>query len=466
MSWSREEIVRATGGAIVWQAEREAFNEVVTDSAKVEEGSIFVALKGERFDGHDFLGDAVGRGAACLIVHRLAPHSSWGGATVIQVKDTLKALGDLAHYRRQLVAPKVLAITGSNGKTTTKEMVAAILERSSLAGQALRGKVLKTEGNFNNLVGLPLTLLRLRGGERAAVVELGTSRPGEMRRLTEIAAPDIGLITSIAPAHLTGLRSLAGVAREKRELFRGIQTEGIAVVNLDDPLVKRLGAAFKGERITYGKRGMLRGESLKSLGPRGTEFTLRVGTKRRRIRLRLFGEHSVSNAVGAAAMACGLGTDLEAIREGLEAVQPFPMRMVIERWRGIGIINDAYNANPASVEAALKTLAQAAGREKIAVLGDMLELGRETRKCHRKLGQQVARYGVGRLYFLGEQAEHVKQGALRAGMDKNRVTIGTDHREIAALARRHIRRGDWLLVKGSRGMRMEKVLEAFKELGD
>ncbi|MFQ5539625.1 MAG: glutamate ligase domain-containing protein, partial [Candidatus Binatia bacterium] len=203
------------------------------------------------------------------------------------------------------------------------------------------------------------------------------------------------------------------------------------------------------------------------LGVRGMEFTLRVGRERRRIRLRLSGEHNLSNAIGAAAMAYGLGVDMEAMCRGLEAVRPFPMRMAMERWRGIGIVNDAYNANPASMGAALKTLAEIKGaRERVAILGDMLELGRESRKSHLELGKQVARYRIDYLYLLGEQADQVKEGALLAGMEEGQVSIGKNHREIAWMVRGRVRRGDWLLFKGSRGMNMEKVLAAFKEMGE
>jgi len=467
MSWSREEILLATGGEVIQEGGWALFGDVVTDSRKVEQRSVFIALKGEKFDGHAFQREAIRRGAGCLIIHKGPVVSNSRGATVIQVRDTLKALGDLAHYRRKRVAPKVLAITGSNGKTTTKEMVAAILERASLLGESLRRNILKTEGNYNNLVGLPLTLLRLRGKERVAVLELGTSRPGEIRRLTEIADPDIGLITCVAPAHLTGLGSLAGVAREKGELFRRMDPRGTAVVNLDDPWVRRLGAKFRGNKITYGRNGTVTGDSCRVLGARGIEFTLRVGREQGRIRLRFLGKHNLSNALGAAAMAYGLGANLEAVRRGLEAVRPLPMRMAVERWRGIGIINDAYNANPASMEAALKTLADIeGGREKIAVLGDMLELDRETQKSHLRLGKQAARYRIGRLYLLGEHATQVKEGALLGGMAEERVVVGSDHRELGGMLREQARRGDWLLFKGSRGMNMEKVLAAFQEIGE
>jgi UDP-N-acetylmuramyl pentapeptide synthase len=224
MGWSKQEILTATGGRLLQTGRLATFGELVTDSRAVVKGAIFLALKGERFDGHQFLSQAVQQGAACLVVHKLARFPVPRRVTVVKVRDTLTALGALGHYRRQVMAPTVLAITGSNGKTTTKEMVAAILERASLQRQKLKGKVLKTEKNYNNLVGVPLTLLRLSGKEKVAVLELGTNHPGEIRRLTAIAEPDVGLITTVAPAHLEGLRSLLGVAREKGCVFQGIPT--------------------------------------------------------------------------------------------------------------------------------------------------------------------------------------------------------------------------------------------------
>ncbi|HEY2988046.1 MAG TPA: UDP-N-acetylmuramoyl-tripeptide--D-alanyl-D-alanine ligase [Candidatus Binatia bacterium] len=464
--WTVEQILTATGGKVVREGKQSRFGEIVTDSKSAKKDSVFVALKGARFDGHRFLGDAARRGAACLLVHKRPAPSRLGDATVIQVRDTLEALGGLARYRREAVAPTVLAITGSNGKTTTKEMLAAILESASLGGEPLAGKILKTEGNLNNLVGLPQTLLRLQGHEKVAVVEMGTSVPGEIARLCRIGKPDIGLITSVAPAHLSGLSTVAGVAREKGAMFRGLNSRGIAIVNVDDPWTRRLGAKFKGTKITYGKNGDVRGEDWKFLGAEGTEFTLCAGAGRQRVRLKVAGEHNLSNALGAAAMAYGLGVEIEAMRAGLEAVRPYPMRMAIERWGDVGVINDAYNANPASMEAALKTLGQIETKgKKIAILGDMLELGREARERHVALGRQAAEYGIDRLYVLGRQARAVARGARGAGMEKKLVVIGKSHRQIAALIRKRALPGDWLLFKGSRGMKMERVLAALKETG-
>lgn len=453
----------ATRGKLLRGGKKDRFGEVVTDSSKVKQGAVFVALKGARLDGHRFVRDAVRRGAGCVVVGRDLPRSNYGGAAVIKVGDTLKALGDLAHYRREAYGPKVIAITGSNGKTTTKEMLSAILEEASLEGRPLRGKVLKTEGNFNNLVGLPLTLLRLGTKHKAAIVELGTNRPGEIGRLAQIADPDIGIVTSVAAAHLEGLNTLAGVAREKGALYRRIKPGGMIAVNMEDPRVRRLGERFKGKKITYGGDGEVRVESWRSLGASGMLLHLRVGRGRARIRLNFLGEHNVVNATGAAAMAYGLGASLAAIRRGLEKAKPFRMRMELDQWRNVGIINDAYNANPGSMEAAVKTLAGIECRgERSAILGDMFELGRRSPQRHLHLGRQVARAGLDRLYLLGAQAKQVREGALRGGMPAQRIVIGRDHGDIANRLRSHLKKGDWLLIKGSRGMKMEIVLDKLK----
>jgi UDP-N-acetylmuramoyl-tripeptide--D-alanyl-D-alanine ligase len=463
MSWTENEILAATGGKIVQVGKKKVFGEVATDSSKVKKGSVFVALKGERLDGHRFVPEALKRGAACAIVHRSVRGRIPSGAAVVRVEDSLKALGDLAHYRREKLAPKVIAITGSNGKTTTKEMAAAILAEAVLQGKKLRGKILKTKGNFNNLVGLPLTLLNLRQSHKVAVVELGTNHPGEIQRLGEIAAPDIGIITAVATAHLEGLHSLAGVAKEKGALFHSIRRGGTIVVNLDDPRVRRLGANFKGRKITYGQRGLVRAVAVRPADVKGMRFTLCAGSRRCPVRLRYLGRHNVSNAVGAAALALGLGVSLAAIRRGLEKVKPYSMRMEADSWRGVGIINDAYNANPASMVAAVNTLAAMGGRgEKIAVLGDMFELGKASAREHRALGKQVARARIDRLYLLGRQAATVRAGALSGGMGGNNIVVGKDHRAVARRLKSHLQKGDWLLVKGSRGMKMEKVVDELK----
>jgi UDP-N-acetylmuramoyl-tripeptide--D-alanyl-D-alanine ligase len=463
MGWSKTEIVAATGGKVAHEGMGERYGEVVTDSAKAVQGSVFVALKGERHDGHGFVGDAVRRGAKCVIIHRPVSKAVHGKAMVIRVPDTLKALGDLAHYRRERLGPKVLAITGSNGKTTTKEMAAAIFENGKLDGQSLSGKVLKTEGNFNNLVGLPLTLLRLRRRHKVAVVELGTNRPGEIRRLAGIAGADAALITSVGAAHIEGLNSLAGVAREKGALFQNVRAGGVIAVNLDDFWVRRLGAKFNGKKITFGKAAQVRAAALRLRGPRGMEFVLQTGRQRCPVRLNYLGRHNVTNALGAAALALAVGVKLSAIKRGLERAKPFPMRMQIEQWRGAGVINDSYNANPASMAAALRTLAEIEPKgARFAVLGDMFELGKHSAKAHRELGREAARASLDGLYLLGRESDRVRLGALEGGLKPEKIVIGRDHADLARRLRGRVKRGDWLLFKGSRGMRMEKVLQQLR----
>src|SRR6266576_5518312 len=463
MAWSKADILAATGGKIVSDGSKTCFGEIVTDSSKVKSGSVFVALKGERHDGHRFVGDAVRRGAACVIVHRSPPHSTFSAATAVKVRDTLRALGDLAHYRRERFSPTVLAITGSNGKTTTKEMVAAILEEASLEGGQLRGRVLKTEGNFNNLVGLPLTLLRLRKRDKVAVVELGTNHPGEIQRLAEIADPDLAIITSVGAAHLEGLHSLAGVACEKGALYQNVRADGAIAVNLDDAWVRKLGAKFSGRKFTYGKNGWVRVGSWRMRGTSGMELKLQAGEVRCNVRLNYLGQHNISNALGAAALTLGAGVKLAAVRRGLANARPFSMRMQIDDWNGVGIINDAYNANPASMQAALRTLAELpCGGQRIAVLGDMFELGKHGAKEHRRVGDIAAKLAIDGLYLLGDQARAVRRGAVGNGMRPERIVVGKNHTDVADRLRQRLKKGDWLLVKGSRGMKMERVLQELR----
>jgi UDP-N-acetylmuramoyl-tripeptide--D-alanyl-D-alanine ligase len=302
--------------------------------------------------------------------------------------------------------------------------------------------------------------LRLRRRDKVAVVELGTNRPGEIQRLAKIVDPDVGIVTSVAAAHLEGLNSLAGVAREKGALYQNIRPGGAIAVNLDDPWVKKLGAKFNGKKITYGKLGNVRAQSQRMRGTSGMQFVLRAGRQRRAVQLNYLGQHNVTNALGAAALTLGIGVKVLAIRRGLEKARPFSMRMQIEQRNGVGIINDTYNANPASMKAALQTLAEIDCRGKrIAVLGDMFELGKQSAKEHRRLGKNAAGAAIDALYLLGNLAADVRKGALQGGLRAEQIIIGNDHADLAAKLRERVKRGDWLLLKGSRGMRMEKILD-------
>jgi UDP-N-acetylmuramoyl-tripeptide--D-alanyl-D-alanine ligase len=350
----------------------------------------------------------------------------------------------------------LLAITGSSGKTTTKEMISSIL--------GLNRKVLKSRGNFNNLVGLPLTLLEMNGAHEAVILEMGTNRRGEIGRLTEIAVPDVGVITNIGPAHLEGFGSLEAVREEKGDLFRVMGNRGIAVMNCDDEHIGLLSRRWNGERITFGfhREAFVRAEGIVQRGREGTGFALKVGDLREEIFLSTVGEHNVRNALAAAAAAWAVGTEVGTIGRGLEAFEPISGRMVIHGLQnGAFLLDDSYNANPASVAEALKTLRDLKGKRRaIAVLGDMLELGERAEELHRGIGKTVADTGVDVLFLKGAYSREVASGALEQGLGEGQIFFSGEPGDIAAYLKSNLRAGDWVLIKGSRRMKMEEVGEA------
>jgi UDP-N-acetylmuramoyl-tripeptide--D-alanyl-D-alanine ligase len=450
------EIARATGGEIIGSDTGEVAD-VSTDSRTVATGELFVPLRGERFDGHDYIGAAYGRGVRVFIADKGWAESNHipEGATCITVADTLRGLGDLALFHRRRFPLPVVGVTGSNGKTTTKEMLAAIL------GQT--GAGLKTAGNLNNLIGLPQMLLRLTGRERWAVLEMGMSEPGEIDRLAEIARPDVGVITNAYPAHLESMGSVAAVARAKGELFMRLPAGGWAVYNADDPLIASAPTPAGVVRLGFGLHGAdITAVGIAGEGRRGVSFTLRLPTGEFRVVMRAFGLHNVANALAAAAAATALGIGGEAIRAGLAAFAPVDKRFNLEELDGVILVDDSYNANPASMEAALTTLAgiKEEGRA-IAVLGDMLELGPGTAEAHRALGRRAASC-VDRLYLLGELAGVTAEGALEGGLPAACVVVAESHEDIVADLAGRLEKGDCVLVKGSRGMRMEVVAEGVR----
>ena len=455
-TFTLKEIAEATGGSMIGEPGALATG-VSTDSRAVARGELFVALRGERFDGHDFVSAAAERGVGIFLVDETwqGAHPLPLGSAAVVVPDTLKALGDLAAWHRRRFKITVVAITGSNGKTTTKEMLARILTQT--------GPGLKTEGNLNNLIGLPLTLLRLSGRERWAVLELGMSEFGEIDRLAEIALPDLGIITNVFPAHLETLGSVEGVARAKGELFLRLQPGGWAVYNVDDPLVAKSPTPAFVNRLTFGLRGAeVSSASIKTLGKKGESFTLRFPNEETQVLLAAFGRHNVYNALAAAAAAHALGVSAELIRLGLEEFTPYDKRFQLEELSGVVLIDDSYNANPASMAAALETLREVREEGRAAaVLGDMLELGAGTEEAHRELGRLAAGC-VERLYLLGDLAGLVAEGALAAGFAPDALLLARDHDELSRELLDWVRPGDCVLVKGSRGMRMERVAQAMR----
>lgn len=460
MAWKLNDVMAATGGTLLVPCAQSApFTSVTIDSRRVHPGTLFVALRGETYDGHDFLDEAFARGAACALVHREAASSHKGG--LIRVADTLRALGDLAAWHRAQFDVRIVGITGSNGKTTTKEMVASIC--AAAPWRAPHNRVLKNEGNLNNLIGLPLTLLRLVGEEAVGVLEMGMNRPGEIARLTEIARPDFGVVLNVGRAHLQGVGGLAGVAAAKGELFAGLAADAAIAVNADDPWVSKIAAPFSGRKLYYGRERDIRAEHIADFGIDGVGFDLVIGNERAKALLRLVGLHNVSNALAAATIGHAMGLSMEVIVAGLRGADAVPMRMQVERLaNGIIIINDSYNANPSSVNVALEAVRRFPGR-RVVVLGEMRELGDEGRRAHQKIGERVATLGTDLLVTLGDLGEVIAEGARRAGMPESAVHACHSHQDAAQAVIRYWRPGDVVLVKGSRALKMEEVVRLLHE---
>jgi UDP-N-acetylmuramoyl-tripeptide--D-alanyl-D-alanine ligase len=451
-----DEIIKATGGGLKGTGEW-SISGVSTDSRTAARDELFVPLVGERFDGHTFIQSAASHGVRTFLVNNdwAAVNQLPEGTVAVVVPDTLRALGDLAAYHRLRFTLPVIGVTGSNGKTTTKEMLAAIL--------ILTGPGLKTSGNLNNLIGLPQMLFRLTARDRWAVLEMGMSEAGEIDRLAEIAAPGLGIITNAYPAHLESMGSVDAVARAKGELFLRLKSGGTAVYNADDPLITGCPAPMGVTRLSFGLRGgEVSTESIRSHGKEGQSFILRLPGTDLPVRLKAFGLHNVYNALAAAAAAYAMGVAPEIIKSGLEGFVPFERRFDLEETGGVVLIDDSYNANPASMKAALVTLRDIReGHRAIAILGDMLELGSGSTAAHHDLGMQAAAC-VDHLYLLGDMAEVIACGAVEGGLTAKAITKAASHDEIITALRRNSRKGDYILVKGSRGMRMEVVAAAIR----
>jgi UDP-N-acetylmuramoyl-tripeptide--D-alanyl-D-alanine ligase len=458
--WTASDILQATGGRMVSGNEDTQFQAISIDSRTTKAGDLFVAIPGEKHDGHNFLRDAFYKGALGVLVaenyiNKQSPvpkqEELW-----MAVPDTLRALGDLAAFHRRRSNVSVIAITGTNGKTTTKEMTAAVL------GQAF--KVLKTPGNFNNLIGLPLTLFGLSVSHEWAVLELAMNRPGEIRRLAEIANPDLGVITNVEPGHLAGVKDIDGVMQAKGELLEGLGQDGTAVLNVDDPRVCRLSERFAGRVVTFGIHNSAEVSGTPVSQTRThSSFDLSWYDESVRVSLKVLGKGAIYNALAAAAVGYRVGLSMEEVKKGLESAVSLPGRMEISTLPGgIHLINDTYNANPGSVAVAIETLCALKGRGRgIFVIGEMMELGQYARNAHKQIGILAARSGVAGLYATGGFADTVAEGAAGAGMGRGKIFIGTREQIVEALKRRS-GPGDWILVKGSRLMAMEKVVEGLK----
>jgi UDP-N-acetylmuramoyl-tripeptide--D-alanyl-D-alanine ligase len=423
-----------------------SFAGVGRDSRTVKPGELFVALRGPNFDGHDFLANARDRGACAVLASRPAPEL---GLPVVLAPDTRLALGRLAAaWRRRFTGP-LIALTGSNGKTTVKEMLSSVLRR--------RGPVLATRGNLNNDIGVPLTLLELGDDEDYAVIEMGANHAGEIAYLTGLARPDVAILNNAGPAHLEGFGSLDGVARAKGEIFQGLGPGGVAVVNEDDAYADFWHRQTAGKRVVGFGLNRTAEVSGELLGTGVNDFVMRTPEGDSNIRLPLPGEHNVRNALAAAAASLAVGATLDDVRRGLEDMTAVSGRMQRLAGRhGITIFNDAYNANPASLAAALATVAAIGGIQWL-VLGDMAELGEGAGGLHEEAGRRARNAGFKRLYALGEWSRHA---ALSFGVGGQHFydaeqLIGQLCDALAQVDEKPV-----ILVKGSRSMRMERVVEA------
>ncbi len=440
-------------GAVVSSGDGKRFiDKISTDSRTLKRGELFVALRGENFDGHNFVESAAKAGAAGAIVD-----STWKGKVpenfaLILAEDPLQAYQKLAANYRRSLSLKVVAITGSNGKTSTKDFAAAVLARGF--------RVTKTEGNFNNHVGLPRTILEATSQDEVAVWEIGMNHPGEVAALAKLAAPDVAILTNIGVAHIEFMGSREAIAVEKGALVEAVDAQGTVILNADDPFTASIAARARAKVILAGTTaGMIRASEISQSGS-GTDFTMLEGAHRCRAQLPVPGLHMVQNAMLAVAAGRVFGLSLEDCAAGLVAAPLTKARLQIKEIHGVQFIDDTYNANPESMKAALRTLVELdADGKRIAVLGEMGELGSESERGHREVGETAATFGIDQLITIGDLGELIARAAQAGGLEKTTAVISTS--EAAELLGEIAEPGDLILVKGSRSARTERVIEAF-----
>ena len=446
-----ENIAKACGGIYVGSdADRtREVADIVTDSRKAKEGSLFAAIPGEHVDGHRFIPQVYAQGALCVLCEK-EPEEEKGA--YIRVGSTLKALMAIAEFYRKQLAVKVVGITGSVGKTSTKEMIASVLSE--------RYRVLKTPGNFNNELGLPLTVFGLREEDEVAVLEMGINHFGEMHRLSKIARPDICVITNIGTCHLEFLGDRDGVLRAKSEIFDFIAPDGKIVLNGDDDKLSTLKEVKEIVPQFFGiesERG-IRATDIEIVGLKGVKCKIHDGTESFAVTIPIPGYHMVLNALAATAVGRALGMSYEEIRRGIEKLQALDGRFHIIEENGITIVDDCYNANPMSMKASLGVLADAAGR-KVAILGDMGELGGEERQLHEEVGRFAAELDIPVFFCVGALCRCMAETIRQLDPGKQVITVDTVDEALEAM-KGVIRAGDTVLVKASHAMHFEKIVEA------
>ena len=453
-AFTLQEVEKATGGRLLYPVvDDSVFSQVETDTRAITEGALFVALKGETFDGHDYVLQAKERGAAGAVVAEERPEYKQEGFAVVIVTDTRKAYLDLARLHRRRFSIPVIAVTGSVGKTSTRSMIAAVLSQ--------KYRVLQTEKNFNNEIGLPKTLLQLTPEHEACVVEMGMRGLGQIAELAAIAEPDIGVVTNVGKSHIELLGSQDNIARAKSELVRALSEDGVAILNQDDSYVAAMADLCRGKVVGYGieSNAAIRASRV-VCSEKGLRFACRCFDQVMDIHMPLIGSHNVYNALAAIAVGRVLGLTEHQLQKGLSEYRGMPMRQELIHLGEYTFINDAYNANPASMSESLKSLALLTKGRKIAVLGGMLELGDWTVREHEKIGAEAAELGLDALITMGSPASYIADAARKNGLGA--VYTAQDHAGAADCLRQIIQPGDTVLLKGSRGFAMEKILPYFE----
>lgn len=447
------QVMQATNAVLKKITSASIFGGVTTDTRKVEEGMLFVALKGEKFDGHDFIAEAAKKGAIGAIVNKDYDVSRLEDVEIdiLAVNDTLKAYQDLAKLWRSKFSIPVIGITGSNGKTTTKDLTAAVLSG--------KWNVLKTQANFNNEIGLPMTLLQLNKLYDVAVVEMGMRGLGQIKLLTDIAKPTIGVITNVGETHMELLGSIENIAKAKSEMAQAIEIDGKVVLNADDEHVAKMHEVTKARPIYFGinHAADVKAFNVKTVGEGKTEFDAFIGENMAHFTLNMLGIHNVYNCLAALAVGYACGLTIEEMQKGLASFKPTAMRFEYKKVGDFNVINDAYNASPMSTKAALSNLAKVTDGRKILVMGDMFELGSVEVKAHEDIAVQAKEAGVSIIVTRGTLTQNTARKAREIGIPE--VYECANHEEAVAILKKVLQKDDTVLFKGSHGMHMEKIIE-------
>lgn len=442
------EILSAVNGKLLCGADSVVVSSVSTNSKEVKEGSLFIPIKGEKFDAHNFIEDAFKAGAIATLTSN---HDKMDSDKIyIKVNDTKKALQDLAAYYRRKFNIPVIGITGSVGKTSTKEMISAALSS--------KFNVLKTSGNLNGQIGLPLTIFNLESQHDVAVLEMGISEPCEMDRLSYIAKPDYAVMTNIGVTHIENLHTKENILKEKFKITRTLNENSVLFINGDDELLSKIENNYEFKVVSFGIKNDCNFKATNIYQhDEMTEFDITYNNKTERIVIKTIGEHNVYNAMVAIAIGLGLGINIYDLKEGLLKFKNLNMRQCIYHLNDVVLIDDSYNANPDSMRSAVKVLSQVANeKRKIAVLADMLELGEMSKSLHYDLGMFVAQMNVDILITVGKMAEYISKGAISYNKNINVYSFDSNEQAINCL-KNIICLGDTILVKGSRGMHTEEI---------